>query len=170
MLIEPNPAPASVFNIMVADGCVAAVPSLSTCECCLLINLTYVLTSLGYSRGLNSDASSALIVTTTHGLELGDSLNAYPRVSSEFPHQEMPPEFMASLPRYNHAFPVFQGALFRLDGMCPPSDYSKQNWLAENAVNVHFRHSFRSRAPYDGRKRAIETVSQRNSTMLSGEA
>ncbi len=139
-MIQPIPALTSAFNVVVADGCVAVVPSLSTCECCLLINLTYVLTSLGWSRGLNSDAVSTLVVTNTNGLELGDSLQAVPRVASGFPHPEMPPVFMASLPRYNDAYPVFQGASFRLDGMCPQSDVARQRWLAENAVNIHFNH------------------------------
>lgn len=140
MLVQPIPASTSAFNVIVADGCVAVVPSLSSCECCLLINLTFVLTSLGVSRGLNSDAVLTLVVTNTHGLEPGDSLKAVPRVASEFPYQEMPPVFMASLPRYNDAYPVFQGALFRFDGICPQSDVARQTWFAGNAVNIHFNH------------------------------
>ena len=56
MIAQAIPDANAALNVMVADGCVAAVPSLDICDCCLLINLTFVLASLGVSRGLNSNA------------------------------------------------------------------------------------------------------------------
>ena len=58
MIIDSHTVPNSnhPINVVVADGCIATVPSLSICECCLLINLTFVLTSLVIDKDLNSHA------------------------------------------------------------------------------------------------------------------
>jgi hypothetical protein len=64
MILQPIPNANYALNVMVADGCVAAVPSLDVCDCCLLINLTFVLASLGVSRGLNSNAVAKVQLST----------------------------------------------------------------------------------------------------------
>ena len=58
MILDSHTVPNSnqPINVVVADGCIATVPSLSVCECCLLINLTFVLTSLLIGKDLNSYA------------------------------------------------------------------------------------------------------------------
>jgi hypothetical protein len=74
-----------------------------------------------------------LVVTQAHGLDVGDALYNAPRVSPLFPHEELPPAFMASLPRYVGEYPVFDD-VFRLDGICPSSEAARHKWLRENAV------------------------------------
>ena len=53
---HPYPHANSRLNVLVADGCIATVAPPSICECCLLVNLTFLLASLGADVGLNSDA------------------------------------------------------------------------------------------------------------------
>ncbi len=73
-------------------------------------------------------------MTGTSGLNLEDKVYAIPQVSSAFPLQEIPPALMASLPRAQSHYPVFEEAVFRLDGLCPSSDEAKRTWLGANAV------------------------------------
>ncbi len=73
-------------------------------------------------------------MTGTSGLNLEDKVYAIPQVSSAFPLQEIPPVLMASLPRAFSHYPVFEEAVFRLDGLCPSSDEAKRTWLGANAV------------------------------------
>jgi hypothetical protein len=163
MIYEPIPHPSHDLNVMVADGCLATVPSINICECCMLINLTFVLVNLGLSRGLNSDAVSKvgvplgplgfpvcfqqfarcqslilqLVVASTHGLHTEqDTMHVVPQVSSQFTDQVLPPVLMALLPRSAGGhYPVFEDAVFRLNDMCPSSHEAKREWLAANAVS-----------------------------------
>ncbi len=156
MIYEPIPHPSHDPNVMVADGCLATVPSINICECCMLINLTFVLVKLGLSRGLNSDAVSKvgfpvcfqqfarcqslilqLIVASTHGLHTEqDIMHVVPQVSAQFTDQVLPPHLMALLPRGPGGhYPVFENAVFRLNDVCPSSHEAKREWLAANAVS-----------------------------------
>jgi hypothetical protein len=60
------PSPNHPINVVVNDGCIATVPSLSICECCLLINLTFVLTSLFTDKDLNSYALTKVNLRIIH--------------------------------------------------------------------------------------------------------
>ena len=73
-------------------------------------------------------------MTGSSGLNLEDRVYAIPHVSSVFPLQEIPPVLMASLPRAFSDYPVFEDAVFRLDGLCPSSDEAKHTWLGAMAV------------------------------------
>jgi hypothetical protein len=75
-----------------------------------------------------------LIVTGSNGLNLEDRVYAIPHVSSVFPLQQIPPVLMASLSRAFTDYPVFEDAVFRLDGLCPSSDEAKRTWLGSVAV------------------------------------
>lgn len=73
-------------------------------------------------------------MTGSNGLNLEDRVYAIPHVSSVFPLQQIPPVLMASLSRAFTDYPVFEDAVFRLDGFCPSSDEAKRTWLGSMAV------------------------------------
>jgi hypothetical protein len=83
-----------------------------------------------------------LLVTHAHGLEVEGELHAVPQASSPFFDRVVPPVLMALLPRHFSNYPVFEDAIFRLDGFCPSSDQGKRAWLATNVV-TKYHHDFK---------------------------